>query len=296
MESWCCQKCAKEFSRKYNLKCHMKACLVKHGHLCICAEGFSGKDNLKRHFKSCQGEQQHGGGDEKGPAAKKQKMDKQEEAGLRPTKEKQEPEASGQELWPSNNADEDDQLLVRVLDAVEKQLKQDQDQEQDDKIKFKLTPCTDKRCKKFGLQHKVYSLRLSQKGVGLSELDKIAGEDLWKMLEGSLQEGIAKVTSSHKDEDTMFLAMSSNRLHHTYHSPRLTVGDWRDSRLPARRVLEMMSAILNSNESFQLDDSFHVEISLVELPSRASGQLTLYNKSLDSLIRKKIRHLYSQHR
>ena len=85
----------------------------------------------------------------------------------------------------------------------------------------------------------------------------------------------------------MFLAMSSNRFHHTYHSPRLTVGDWRDSRLPAGRVLEMMSAILNSNESFQLDDSFHVEISLVELPSRASGQLTLKNKCLDSLIRKR---------
>jgi len=38
---------------------------------------FSRKDNLKRHFKSCQGKQQHGGGDEKGPAAKKQNMDKE---------------------------------------------------------------------------------------------------------------------------------------------------------------------------------------------------------------------------
>ena len=85
----------------------------------------------------------------------------------------------------------------------------------------------------------------------------------------------------------MFLAMLSNRLHHTYHSPRLTVGDWRNSRLPTRCVLEMMSAILNSNESFQLYDSFHVEVSLVELPSRASGRLTLKNKTLDSLICKK---------
>ena len=127
-------------------------------------------------------------------------------------------------------------------------MKQDQDQEQDDKIKFKLTPCTDKRCKKFGLQRKVYLLRLTQTEVGLSELEKIAGEDLWKILEGSLQKAVAKVTSSHKDEDAMFLAMSSNRFHHTYHSPRLTVGDWRDSRLSARRVLEMMSAILNSND------------------------------------------------
>ena len=100
--------------------------------------------------------------------------------------------------------------------------------------------------------------------------EELQGQEAWKLLEGALQKAIAKVTSSHKDEDTMFLAMSSNRLHHTYHSPRLTVGDWRDSRLPARRVLEMISAILNSNESFQLDDSFHVEISLVELPSRAS--------------------------
>ena len=224
--------------------------------------------------------------------AKKQKMDKEEEA--RPTKEKQEPEASEQEagpsgyfreetdVWPSND-DDDDEILVQTLEEVENNLKQkDQDEEQEERLKFKLTPCTDKRCKKFGLERKVFSLRLAE-----NENGELQGQEAWKLLEGSLQKAVAKVTSSHKDEDTMFVAMSSNRLHHSYHSPRLSVGDWRDSTLQARRVLEMMSAILNSNESFQLNDSFHTEITVVETPSRGRSRVSLKNKSLDSLIRKK---------
>ena len=269
----------------------MKACLEKHGHLCICGKKFARNDNLKRHFKSCQGEQQHGGGDEKAPVAKKQKMDKEEEA--RPTNEKQEPEASRLteqdvgssgfvEVWPSTEED-DDEILVQTLEEVENNLKQkDQNEEQEEKIKFKLTPCTDKRCKKFGLERKVFSLRLAE-----NENGELQGQEAWKLLEDALQKAIAKVTSSHKDENALFVAMSSNRLHHTYHSPRLTVGDWRHSTLPARRVWDMMSAILNSNESFQFDDSFHTEITVVETPSRGSGRMSVKAKSIESLIRKK---------
>ena len=228
---------------------------------------------------------------------KNKKMDKEEEA--RPTKEKQEPKPSEQEagpsgyfreetdVWPSNDDDDDDddddEILVQTLEEVENNLKQkDQDEEPEERLKFKLTPCTDKRCKKFGLERKVFSLRLAE-----NENGELQGQEAWKLLEGSLQKAVAKVTSSHKDEDTMFVAMSSNRLHHSYHSPRLSVGDWRDSTLQARRVLEMMSAILNSNESFQLDDSFHTEITVVETPSRGSSRVSLKDKSLDSLIRKK---------
>ena len=153
---------------------------------------------------------------------------------------------------------------------------------QEEKLKFKLTPCTDKRCKKFGLERKVFSLRLAE-----NENDVPQRENLWKILEDALQKAIAKVTSSQKDEATLFVAMSSNRLHHSYHSPRMSVRDWRHSTLPARRVLEMMSAILNSNESFRLDDSFHLEISVVETPARGSGRMSLKNKSLESMIRRK---------
>ena len=157
----------------------------------------------------------------------------------------------------------------------------DQDEEQE-KINFKLTPCRDKRCKKFGLERKVFSLRLAE-----NENGELQEQEAWKLWEDALQKAIAKVTSSYKDENALFVAMSSNRLHHTYHSPRLTVGDWRHSTLPARRVWDMMSAILNSNESFQFDDSFHTKTSVVETPSRGSGRMSLKNKSLESLIRRK---------
>jgi len=49
----------------------------------------------------------------------------------------------------------------------------------------------------------------------------------------------------------------------------------------------MMSSILNSNESFQFDDLFHTEITVVETPSRGSGRMSVKAKSIESLIRKK---------
>ena len=276
----CCEKCGKTYSRTDNLRRHEKACVQKVGHQCVCGKSFGRNDNLKRHQKSCETvkKNQHGGGEES--PRKKIKLSepsgKEKEARREP---EQEPEASEQEAGPSGYfGEDDDEILVQTLEEVENNLKQDEEE----KIKFELKPSTDRRCKKFGVCRKVFSLRLAE-----NENDVSQRENLWKILEDALQKAIAKVTSSHKEEATLFVAMSSNRLHHSYHSPRMSVGDWRHSTLPARRVLEMMSAILNSNESFQFDDSFHTEITVVETPSRGSGRVSLKNKSLESLIRRK---------
>ena len=298
MERLCCENCGKEFSRKDNLKRHFKACIEKVGHQCICGKSFGRKDNLKRHKKSCQTVKNQHGGVEESPRkkvklsgsseeeVKASQLTREEAKASRPPEQEAGPSGYFREetdVWPSNDED-DDEILVQTLEEVENNLKQkDQDEEQEEKIKFKLTPCTDKRCKKFGLERKVFSLRLAE-----NEGEKtVQGQEVWKILEGSLQKALEKVTASHKDEDTIFVAMSSNRLHHSYHSPRLSVGDWRNSTVPARRVWDMMSAILNSNESFELNDSFHTEITLIETPSRGSGRMSVKAKSIESLIRKK---------
>ena len=294
----CCEKCGKTYSRTDNLRRHEKACIEKVGHQCVCGKKFARNDNLKRHKKSCETvkKNQHGGVEES--PRKKVKLseptEKEEEARREPQQEpkaseqeaRREPKASEQEAGPSGyfgedvgpSNDDDDQVLLQALEEVENHLKQDEEE----KIQFELKPSTDRRCKKFGVCRKVFSLRLAE-----NENGELQGQEAWKLLEDALQKAIAKVTSSHKDENALFVAMSSNRLHHTYHSPRLTVGDWRDSTLPARRVWDMMSAILNSNESFRLDDSFHTEITVVETPARGSGRVSLKNKSLESLIRRK---------
>ena len=66
--------------------------------------------------------------------------------------------------------------------------------------------------------------------------------------------------------------MSSNRLHHAYQSHRVSVGEWRRNEEPVQRMFGMMSRILNSNQQFEMDDSFHLEVTYVRNPGRGSGK------------------------
>ena len=65
--------------------------------------------------------------------------------------------------------------------------------------------------------------------------------------------------------------MSSNRLQHAYQSSRVRVRDWRQRAEPAQTLLHQLSKILNSNENFGIDDSFHIEVSHIRDSGVGSG-------------------------
>ena len=74
--------------------------------------------------------------------------------------------------------------------------------------------------------------------------------------------------------------MSSNRLHHSYESHRVTVREWVNEDESADRLLSKMKAVLNSNEQFELDDSFHLEVTHIRDPGRGSGRKRRQLKTL----------------
>ena len=51
----------------------------------------------------------------------------------------------------------------------------------------------------------------------------------------------------------------------------MRVGEWMDNDLSVQEVMQQISRMLNSNERFQLDDSFSLHISNICDPSRGSG-------------------------
>lgn len=73
------------------------------------------------------------------------------------------------------------------------------------------------------------------------------------------------------DNDHLMINMSSNRLRHAFQSSRVRVRDWRQRTEPAQTLLQQMSNILNSNEQFRIDDSFHVEVSHIKDSGVGSG-------------------------
>ena len=75
-----------------------------------------------------------------------------------------------------------------------------------------------------------------------------------------------------RDNDILMINMSSNRLRHAYQSHRITVGEWINHERNARQLLEKITQILNSNEQFQVDNSFHIEVTHIQDPGRGSGR------------------------
>ena len=89
------------------------------------------------------------------------------------------------------------------------------------------------------------------------------------------------------DEDFLFVNMSSNRLRHAYQSHRVSMGEWRRDEEPVRRLFTKLSSILNSNEQFEMDDTFHLEVTHVPNPGRGSGKkgLKLGTKHIQQMLK-----------
>ena len=154
-------------------------------------------------------------------------------------------------------------------------------------FKFEMFPHTDKRARKFGVHRRVFTSRLTQP----RNFSDIPRADLPRLIERALQQAIAiQVLNGHEnDQDFLMINMSSNRLRHSYQSHRIRVGEWKNNEEPARQLLDMLSRILNSNEQFQVDDSFHIEVTHVQNPGRGSGRkrYRLGTTHIDELLKRK---------
>lgn len=133
-------------------------------------------------------------------------------------------------------------------------------------LEFELIPHVDLRVRKFGLHRRVFTTRLVQRGGTLS-LDSIPRDQLPALIDQALQLAVQRQVLNQPDvhpNDHLMINMSSRRLQHAYQSVRMRVQDWVDHTEPAQLLLEQLSRILNSNENFQIDDSFHIEVTHVK--------------------------------
>lgn len=154
-------------------------------------------------------------------------------------------------------------------------------------FEFELYPYTDRRVRKFGIHRRVFTTRLIQ----LDDATLPPQSNLPQLIESALQRAVNKqlLDGNESQDDILFINMSSNRLRNTYQSHRIKVGDWKRNAEPARQLLEMLSKILNSNEQFEINDSFHIEITHVKDPLRGSGRKRLKpgEMHIDDLLRTK---------
>ena len=73
------------------------------------------------------------------------------------------------------------------------------------------------------------------------------------------------------DRDQVYFHLASDGLRHAYDGWGLTAGEWRRDEGRMACLLENLSRMLNSNENFQMDDTFH--LSFVHVRARPYGRL-----------------------
>ena len=140
-------------------------------------------------------------------------------------------------------------------------------------LEFELIPHVDRRVHKFGLHRRVFTTRLVQRGGALRP-ELIPRDQLPTLLDQALQLAIQRQVLNQPgvhENDHLMINMSSNRLQHAYQSSRVRVRDWEERTEPAQMMLQQMSNILNSNENFAIDDSFHIEVSHIRDSGVGSG-------------------------
>ena len=125
-------------------------------------------------------------------------------------------------------------------------------------FKFDLIPHTDKRARKLESSTRLYHSSQRYQRFGF---DSVSQSPTSHRLQRAISDQV--LNGHEKGNDILRNNMASNRLHHSYQSHRMQVREWVNSEEPSHRLLDMMSKILNSNEQFQVDDSFQIEVTHV---------------------------------
>ena len=181
----------------------------------------------------------------------------------------------------SDDNDEEDQWCNQALDDFERQrtfqtqLLQQSGGGLDPKtsvgtFEFDLEPYMDRTSAHMGARERIVNTRLRQTG-NFIDTPHVA-QALRNALQRALTRVLNQIPNLHED-DRLFFTISSNRLSRgDFHGWGVRVGEWRrgdGDRVDA--VLNRLSRALNSNEQFEMDDSFQLRITHVQRPPQGTG-------------------------
>ena len=133
---------------------------------------------------------------------------------------------------------------------------------------FLLDPFVDRWSERMGVRERHYTTRLRQCGAF------IPSQHIPLALINALHAAVHRlIEQDHVPaQDRMYLGLSSNRLSHAYNYRGLTADEWLQGGAQVDALLQQISAMLNSNEQFEMDDSFQLSFTHVHAPPRGSGR------------------------
>ena len=133
-------------------------------------------------------------------------------------------------------------------------------------FEFDLDPHVNHTSARMGVRERHFTARLRQTG-NFVDTPHVA-----QALRNGLQRAMTRVLIEFPnlhDDDRLFFTISSNRLSRgDFHGWGLRVREWREGGDRVDAVLNRLSRALNSNEQFEMDDSFQITTHVQHAPPR----------------------------
>ena len=185
-------------------------------------------------------------------------------------KEKDPPDVLGE-------SDEDD-LCIDALDRFERQrafqtqLLQQSGGALDSSagtFDFETTNGVDRQSSRMGVLERHFTTRLVQRG------NFVAQDNLVQALQQGLRRAVDRVlatTLNLHDQDRLYFTLNSNRLTNNFQGWGLRAGEWREGGARLDALFDRLAQALNSNEQFEMNDSFQLSITQVHHAPQGSGR------------------------
>ena len=155
-------------------------------------------------------------------------------------------------------------------------------------LEFKLDPYVDRLSNRLGVRERHFNTQLHQRG------NFIPNQSMTRALEEGLRRAVNQVltttTPPLHDQDRLYFTIASNRLHNNFQGWGLRAGEWRQGGDRVEALFQRLAQALNSNEQFEMDDSFQVSITQVHHAPQGTGRRRLEkpgHQPLRNLIPKK---------
>ena len=168
---------------------------------------------------------------------------------------------------------ENDRALAETADAMERQLTYQKQiggnllSREPGRLVFTLNPYVDRRSERMGVAERHYTAHLRQEGQFIQH------QRLTQALSDAVPTALRNLIQREQipGQDYLYFNLASNRLNHAYGYRRLTADEWMAGSDRVDGILQQMARVLNSNENFELDDSFQLSFTQVRAAPLGSG-------------------------
>ena len=136
-------------------------------------------------------------------------------------------------------------------------------------FEFQIGNYVNRRSTRMGVHERHFNTRLCQTG------NLIPGQNITEALQDGLRRAVNQVlatTPDLHDQDRLYFTIASNRLHNNFQGWGLRAGEWRRDREHVEALFHRLAQALNSNEQFEMDDSFQLSITQVQHAPQGTGK------------------------